>query len=153
MHRPGDAHQPGILVRQEELSEFLPNLDRYRSGGSGGGDRGAYLRLCSGGRYTVDRIQCGSFSIPNWSAKFLGGIQPGPIQRIAQNAADDGLLHRFIYVVPGPQTEGQDRQAVRWYEALFPALAGMRPSGSRFGVPAAVAHAHRGAMGWCRAGP
>lgn len=145
-----------VLVRQDELSEFLANLDRYKSGGSGGGDRGAYLRLYNGGRYTIDRIQRGSFSIPNWSATFLGGIQPGPIQRIAQSAADDGLLQRFIYVVPGPQTEGQDRQpdrqAVQRYDALFPVLASMRPSGSRFGVPAspivlhADAHTHREAI-------
>lgn len=145
-----------VLVRQDELSEFLANLDRYKSGGSGGGDRGAYLRLYNGGRYTIDRIQRGSFSIPNWSATFLGGIQPGPIQRIAQSAADDGLLQRFIYVVPGPQTDGRDRQpdrqASRRYEALFPALASMRPASSRFGVPAgsivlhADAHAHREAI-------
>ncbi|MBL6082378.1 DUF3987 domain-containing protein [Belnapia sp. T18] len=145
-----------VLVRQDEMSEFLANLDRYKSGGTGGGDRGAYLRLYNGGRYTIDRIQRGTFSIPNWSATFLGGIQPEPIQRIAQNAADDGLLQRFIYVVPGPPNEGADRapdrQASARYEALFPVLAEMRPDETRFGALAGPvtlhrdAHAHREAI-------
>ena len=53
-----------VLVRQDELSEFLANLDRYKGGGTGGGDRGAYLRLYNGGRYTIDRILRGSFFHP-----------------------------------------------------------------------------------------
>ena len=40
-----------VLVRQDEMSEFFANLDRY-SGGKGSGDRGAYLRLYNGGRWT-----------------------------------------------------------------------------------------------------
>jgi hypothetical protein len=65
-----------VLARHDEMSEFFANLDRYRAGGRGGGDRGAYLRLYNGGRYVIDRIGRGSFAIPNWSACFLGGIQP-----------------------------------------------------------------------------
>ena len=120
-----------VLVRQDEMSEWLSGFDRYRAGGRGGGDRGAYLRLYNGGRYTVDRIGRGSFSVPNWSACIIGGIQPEPIQRIAREAADDGLLQRFIYCVPGSQGGGEDRMpdhaASRRYEALFPALAALRP--------------------------
>lgn len=142
-----------VLVRQDELSEFLANLDRYRGGGRGGGDRGAYLRLFNGGRFTVDRIQRGSFAVPNWSATFLGGIQPEPIQRIAREAADDGLLQRFLYAVPAAQGEGQDRQpnreAQERYDALFLKLAEMRPAKTVFGGAAkpivlhADAHQHR----------
>ncbi|WP_431266836.1 DUF3987 domain-containing protein [Dankookia sp. P2] len=98
-----------VLVRQDELSEFLANLDRYRASG-GGGDRGAYLRLYNGGAFSVDRVKRGTLTIPNWSATFLGGIQPEPIQRIAKEAADDGLLQRFMYVVPGPSVAGVDRR-------------------------------------------
>ena len=120
-----------VLSRHDEMSEFFGNLDRYRAGGKGGGDRGAYLRLFNGGPYSIDRIGRGAFTVPNWSAGFLGGIQPGPIQRIAKDAADDGLLQRFLYAVPGPQRAGLDRApdgaAQRRYGALFPALADLHP--------------------------
>ncbi len=121
-----------VLCRHDEMSEFFANLDRYKSGGTGGGDRGAYLRLYNGGRYTVDRIGRGSFAVPNWSACFLGGCQPGPIQRIARESVDDGLLQRFIFAVPGRVRDGQDRApdhaASKRYGSLFPALAAMRPA-------------------------
>ncbi len=96
-----------VLSRHDEMTEFFGNLDRYKAGGKGGGDRGAYLRLFNGGPYTIDRIGRGAFTVPNWSACFLGGIQPGPIQRIAKDAAEDGLLQRFLYVVP-------ERKAQAW---------------------------------------
>ena len=89
-----------VLCRHDEMSEFFAGLDRYKAGGKGGSERGSYLRLYNGGPHTVDRIGRGSFFIPNWSATFLGGVQPGPIQRIARDAAEDGLLQRFSFAVP-----------------------------------------------------
>jgi hypothetical protein len=120
-----------VLVRQDELSEWIAGLDQYRSGGRGGADRGAYLRLYNGGRFTIDRIGRGGFAVSNWSACLLGGIQPEPIQRIARDAADDGLLQRFLFVVPSAQDDGADAapdaQAIERYAALFPALAVLGP--------------------------
>jgi Protein of unknown function (DUF3987) len=120
-----------VLMRQDEMSEFFGNLDRYSGGGKGGGDRGAYLRGFNGGRYTVDRIGRGSFAVPNWSFCLMGGIQPEPIRKIAKDAADDGLLQRPFYCVPSSQTRGEDRppnrEALATYAALFPALAAMHP--------------------------
>ena len=120
-----------VLIRQDEMSEWIAGFDRYRSGGKGGADRGAYLRLYNGGRWTVDRIGRGTFAIPNWSACVLGGIQPGPIRQIAREASDDGLLQRFCYCVPADQRRGEDRRpdgaGVARYEAVFPALAAMHP--------------------------
>ncbi|MFT8247343.1 DUF3987 domain-containing protein [Roseomonas sp. BN140053] len=145
-----------VLVRQDEMAEFFANLDRYRSGGKGGGDRGAYLRLYNGGRYVLDRVGRGTFACSNWSACFLGGIQPGPIQRIARDTEEDGLLQRFLLCVPGRQTEGEDRapdaEALARYEALFPALAALHPPVTVFGqAPRPVvlhtdAHRHRAAL-------
>ena len=43
-HQYAPAHK--VLSRHDEMAEFIANLDRYRVGGRGGGDRGAYLRLC-----------------------------------------------------------------------------------------------------------
>lgn len=145
-----------VLSRHDEMSEFFGGLDRYRSGGKGGGDRGAYLRLYNGGRHSIDRIGRGSFAVSNWSACFLGGIQPGPIQQIAQEAADDGLLQRFIYCVPGGQGEGRDdapdRSALDRYAALIRALVAMTPAGGPEGAGSKAvvfheaAHRHREAI-------
>ncbi|MBR0642926.1 DUF3987 domain-containing protein [Plastoroseomonas hellenica] len=120
-----------VLIRQDEMSEWLASFDRYRSGGRGGADRGAYLRLYNGGRYVVDRVQRGTVSISSWSACIIGGIQPEPIQRIASEAADDGLLQRFLYCVPGPPKAGvdrpPDRAARKRYERVIAALVALHP--------------------------
>jgi hypothetical protein len=144
------AHK--VLIRQDEMSEWVASFDRYRASGGGGADRGAYLRLYNGGRHTIDRVARGAFAIPNWSACVLGGIQPGPIRTIAKHAADDGLLQRFCYCVPAHQGRGEDRQpdtaGLARYAALFPVLAAMHP-GTVFGsdghriVLHAEAHQHR----------
>lgn len=147
------AHK--VLIRQDELAEFFAGFDRYRNGGRGGSDRGAYLRLYNGGRYTIDRIGRGSFAILNWSASMLGGVQPGPIQRIAREADDDGLLARLLYAVASQQTAGldrrPDREALQRYQALFPALAALHPAtlqGAHAGAAVVVLHAdaHRHRM-------
>ncbi len=147
------APQHKLLSRHDELSEFVGSLDRYKAGGKGGSERGAYLRLYNGGRYSVDRIGRGSFAVPNWSACFIGGCQPGPIRRIANDMADDGLLQRFIFAVPDGQIQGLDQQpdqgAIDGYHALFPALAVLAPPRNAVtGLPqpvvlAAGAHALR----------
>ena len=121
-----------VLSRYDEMSEFFAGLDRYKGTGSGSSDRGAYLRLYNGGRHTLDRIGRGAFSVSNWSACMIGGCQPGPIQRIAREATDDGLLQRFIWCVPSFQGAGLDRapdyNATLRYEAIFPALSAMHPA-------------------------
>lgn len=120
-----------VLLRQDEMSEWLANMDRYKAGGRGGGDRGAYLRLYNGGRFVVDRVGRGTFAISSWSACVIGGIQPEPIQRVAREAADDGLLQRFCYVVPARQYRGADRypdvNAADRYAGVVTALATLRP--------------------------
>jgi Protein of unknown function (DUF3987)/Primase C terminal 2 (PriCT-2)/Bifunctional DNA primase/polymerase, N-terminal len=140
-----------VLCRQDEMSEWAGNLDRYGSGKGGGGDRGAYLRMYNGGRYTIDRVARGTFAVSNWSACFLTGCQPEPIQKIAKDSAEDGLLQRFMYVVPGPPGEGLDQvpntAAIDAYYQTVRALSVMRPNARDFGVEHLVfhrlAHVHR----------
>jgi hypothetical protein len=126
-----------VLIRQDEMAEWIGSFDRYKSGGSGGGDRGAYCRLYNGGRNSIDRVGRGVIDVPNWSACILGGIQPEPIQRMASASADDGLLQRFSYCVANRQPRGVDRApnmaAIARYESLFAALATMRPPRNTLG--------------------
>ena len=122
-----------VLCRQDELSGFLAGMDRYSTGGKGGtAEQAAWLQTYNGGDYTVDRIGRGSFSAASWSVCVLGGIQPEPIQRIATRADQDGMLQRFMYDVPAPQSGGLDRApdypAIVAYRDLFPALAALRPA-------------------------
>jgi hypothetical protein len=135
-----------VLVRQDELTELIANMDRYRVGGRGGGDRGAYLRLYNGGPFTVDRIQRGSFTCPSWSACLIGGIQPEPLRRLAVEGDNDGLLQRFILIVPGPCDAGSDRApdsaAAKRYRAAIAAATTLHPpvvAGER--APPVVIHA------------
>lgn len=124
------AVQGKILVRRDELAELMAGLDDSKDN-KGSIDRGAYLRLYNGGRHNVDRIIRGAFVVPNWSACLLGGIQPEPIQRIAGQANNDGLLQRFMFSVPPPSGEGVDRKpdyaAIKAYRDLFPALVALHP--------------------------
>lgn len=144
-----------VLCRQDEMSEWAGNLDRY-SGGKGGGDRGAYLRLYNGGRYTIDRVGRGSFAVSNWSACLLTGCQPEPIQKIARDAAEDGLLQRFMYAVPPPAGDGvdqeEDEEALEEYQTLIRSLTAMHPLTKESGYGHehlafhALAHVHREAI-------
>jgi hypothetical protein len=123
-----------VLLRQDEMTEWVSSFDRYskNGGGSGNADRAAWLRAYNGASWTVDRIGRGAVYVDHWSAAVLGGIQPDPIRRIAAEAAEDGLLQRFCYCVPGPGREEQDRPvdaaARDRYHALFPALRVLTPS-------------------------
>jgi hypothetical protein len=145
-----------VLIRQDEMSEWLANMDRYRAGGRGGSDRGAYLRLYNGTRFVVDRVGRGTLSISSWSACIIGGIQPEPIQRIAREAADDGLLQRFCYAVPARQDRGIDRKpdhaSTERYHGLVKEMAGLLPPAAFPGAEPRVvvlhpdAQAHRAAI-------
>ena len=47
----------------------------------------------------VNRIARGAAMIENLSVSLLGGIQPDPIRKIADDTVDDGLLQRLIPIV------------------------------------------------------
>lgn len=122
-----------VLVRRDELEELIVSMDRYRALSSkGSADRGAYLRLYNGGSFLVDRVQRGSIYCPSWSACLLGGIQPEPLRRIAHDAQDDGLLQRFMLIVPGQEREEidepPDEAAREMWQRIVRKLVTTRPS-------------------------
>lgn len=83
----------------------------------------------------------------------MGGIQPSLIQRIAKNAAEDGLLQRCLFIVANAQAPGVDRkpavEALQRYDALIPALEALHPELSSDGQSRSMvafhadAHQHR----------
>jgi len=103
------------------LSGWFGAMDKY-SGRGAAKDRGFWLQAFHGGSYAVNRIARGAFLIPNLSVSLLGGIQPDPARRIADDTVDDGLLQRLIPVVLGRGQAGQDAsagQAGRRYDELI----------------------------------
>ena len=118
------------------MSEFFANLDRYRAGGNGGGDRGAYLRLYNGGPYSVDRIGRGPFTSPNWSGGFprRHAARPNPEHRPSGRKRGRDCCSGSSAPSLGLRGSGADRKpsaaVVDRYNGLFPALAALRPPGT-----------------------
>jgi hypothetical protein len=98
----------------------------------------------------VDRVGRGTLSLSSWSACIIGGIQPEPIQRIAREAADDGLLQRFCYAVPARQDRGIDRKpdhaATERYHGLVNVMAGLLPPAAFPGAAPRVVVLHADAQ-------
>jgi hypothetical protein len=63
--------------------------------------------------------------IENLSVSLLGGIQPEPIRKIAEDTVDDGLLQRLIPIVLRHASAGKDLptgQAAQRYDHLVERL-------------------------------
>jgi hypothetical protein len=103
---------PGVLCSRDELSGWFGSFDSYRDG-SKGKDRAEYLEAYQGGPRTIDRVKRGAIAVPNWGMSLFGGIQPGPMRRLAGRITDDGLVQRFIVVFARPPGVGEDRAPVR----------------------------------------
>lgn len=86
----------GILMLQDELTQFFGAMDKYNGGKGAQADRAFWLKSYNGGRYAVNRVTRGAAIIQNVSVSMLGGIQPEPIRKIAGDSVDDGLLQRLF---------------------------------------------------------
>ena len=120
----------GILLYADELSGFFGSFGAY-SPGKADKDRGHYLELWNGGPRQIDRVLNGSKFIPNWSGCILGGIQPGPMQKIASKVEDDGLLQRFLPVICRDAKMETDRRpnmdAIDGYKVLVHRIYEYKP--------------------------
>lgn len=93
-----------ILVFRDELAGWLAGLDNENSKS----DRAFYLEGYNGtSSFPVDRIGRGSTVVSPFCLSVFGGIQPGPLGRYMQAAAQgeqDGFLARFqLLVYPDPK--------------------------------------------------
>jgi len=98
----------GVLLLQDELSGFFGAMDKYGGGKGAQADRAFWLQSFNGGNYALNRVTRGSAIIENLSVSMLGGIQPGPLRKVAGDSVDDGLLQRLFPIMLGPATMGHD---------------------------------------------
>ncbi|GIQ77089.1 DUF3987 domain-containing protein [Bradyrhizobium sp. RD5-C2] len=111
----------GLLCYQDELSGWFGSMDKYSAGRGSAKDRAFWLEAFNGGTYSVQRVGRGAVFIENLSISLLGGIQPEPIRKIADESVDDGLLQRLLPIIVTPAKAGRDEVAspvVAEYEAL-----------------------------------
>ena len=101
----------GMLCYQDELSGWFGSMDKYSGARGSAKDRAFWLESYNGAPYSVNRIGRGSVFIENLSVSILGGIQPEPIRKIADESADDGLLQRLLPIILQPAVEGIDEPA------------------------------------------
>jgi hypothetical protein len=103
------ANPRGALLHLDELSGWITGMDRYTAAGKGGAARAFWLQAYNGGDFTQDRVGRGTIFVRNLSVSILGGIQPDRLRDI-HGLTDDGLLQRFIPVLMGRATLGEDKE-------------------------------------------
>ena len=89
-----------LLLRSDELATVLGAYDRYQKSGAISANRGHMLALYDGGARRIDRVQRGKIYVENWSAVPVGHIQPAKVRELVIDLSDDGLLQRFMIVMP-----------------------------------------------------
>ena len=115
----------GVLCLQDELSGWFGGMDKYAGPRGASKDRGFWLQSWNGGEYAVDRINRGSFLIPNLSISILGSIQPDAIRRIVGDTIDDGLIQRALPIIFRSGCVGHDQPTptgVEQYDRLIESL-------------------------------
>lgn len=106
------ANPDGVLSVRDEMRGLFLSLAREESAPA----RAFYLQAWSGGSYTFDRIGRGTVTIDDARLSIIGGIQPGPlsdlVQQARRGAADDGMIERFL--IAWPDAPGEWSEVDRW---------------------------------------
>jgi Protein of unknown function (DUF3987) len=84
----------GMLCYQDELSGWFGSIDKYSGARGAAKDRAFWLEAFNGQSYSVNRIGRGAVFIENLSVSILGGIQPEPIRKLADENMDDERRRR-----------------------------------------------------------
>jgi hypothetical protein len=111
----------GVLIFREEVAGLIGGFGRYSSGRPDAA-RSDFLRLHDGGPWTVRRMTREDITIENFSASFLGGIQPDKLAEIQASLQDDGLLQRFVPIMVRDQEPMQDDIEVDSVDEAFAKL-------------------------------
>ena len=110
------ANPDGVLSVRDEMRGLFLSLAREESAPA----RAFYLQAWSGGRYTFDRILRGTVTVEDARLSMIGGIQPGPLSELVQQArrgaADDGMIERFL--IAWPDVGREWREVDRWPETV-----------------------------------
>lgn len=96
-----------VLLRSDELATVLGAYDRYQKAGAINAGRAHMLALYDGGPRRIDRVVRGKMFVENWSAVPVGHIQPAKVRQLINGLSDDGLLQRFMLVMP-PRVDAAD---------------------------------------------
>ena len=106
------ANPDGVLSVRDEMRGLFLSLAREESAPA----RAFYLQAWSGGSYTFDRIGRGTVTVDDARLSIIGGIQPGPLSELVQQArrgaADDGMIERFL--IAWPDAPGEWREVDHW---------------------------------------
>lgn len=106
------ANPDGVLSVRDEMRGLFLSLAREECAPA----RAFYLQAWSGGPYTFDRIGRGTVTVEDARLSIIGGIQPGPLSELVQQArrgaADDGMIERFL--IAWPDAPGEWREVDRW---------------------------------------
>jgi hypothetical protein len=124
-----------MLLRSDELATVLGAYDRYQRSGTINAGRAHMLALYDGGPRRIDRVMRGKVHVPNWSAVPVGHIQPAKVRDLVGNLSDDGLLQRFMLVMPPRAAPGDpdaddiatDWTAVDRFARIVERLFNMKP--------------------------
>jgi len=111
----------GVLSVRDEMRGLFLSLAREECAPA----RAFYLQAWSGGSYTFDRIGRGTVTVEDARLSIIGGIQPGPLSELVQQArrgaADDGMIERFL--IAWPDSPGEWREVDRWPDSDAKRLA------------------------------
>jgi hypothetical protein len=86
----------GILYAVDEFDSWLGQHEAFGRE-SGARNRGEWMRLYDGGPHQVDRVNRGSFWVPNWGASVITATTPAALRRLARKIAADGLFSGSSY--------------------------------------------------------
>jgi hypothetical protein len=89
----------GGFMMRDELAAFFGGFGRYSRGG-GAPERAFYLQSYDGGPYSVHRATKPPVFIDECGLTVYGHIQPTRLDKFLPDLLTDGLLQRFIVVLP-----------------------------------------------------
>lgn len=144
-----------ICVIKDEQAGWFGSFDAYGNGKSDK-DRPDWLSFYESGERYIDRSTEGrSYHVPSWGGCIVGGIQPSVLAKIAGKLGSDGMLQRFMIVMPqaaGDENENAryDQEAVSRWNRIIDNLIEMYPTGYPVTLSDDAADFAADKRRWCR---